>query len=93
MGIKTIPLDRLEADPRGTLNECADSGDPIVVELPDQRLVAIQPLDPVEDDSLMDELLTSNTAFQALVAKSKATPRRQFRVHRRSARKSSRPKT
>jgi hypothetical protein len=46
MGIKTIPLSRLEADLRGTLNECADSGSTVVVELPDQRLVAIRPLDP-----------------------------------------------
>ena len=42
MGIKTIPLSRLEADPRGTLRECADSGEAFVVELPDHRLVAIQ---------------------------------------------------
>ena len=29
MAIKTIPLSRLEADPRRTLNECADSGDAV----------------------------------------------------------------
>jgi len=50
----------------------------LVVELPDQRLLAIQSLDPNEDDSLMDELLTSNPSFQALVAKSKAGPRKPF---------------
>src|SRR5207302_7212257 len=32
--IKTIPLSRLEADPRGTLSEYADSGEALVVELP-----------------------------------------------------------
>jgi hypothetical protein len=78
MGIKTIPLSRLEADPRGTLSECADSGQAVVVELPDQRLIAIQPLEAVDDDELTSELLESNAAFQALVAKSKAGPRRPF---------------
>jgi hypothetical protein len=46
--------------------------------MPDQRLLAIQSLDPNEDDSLMDELLASNPRFQALVAKSKASPRKPF---------------
>jgi hypothetical protein len=84
MPIKTIPLSRLEADPRGTLNECADSAEAVVVELPDQRFVAIQPLDPSEDDSLTSELLESNEAFRALVAKSKASPRNPFWANRRA---------
>ena len=78
MAIRTIPLSRLEADPRGTLNECADSGQALVVELPDQRLVAIQPLDASDDDALTSELLESNAEFRALVAKSKASPRKPF---------------
>jgi hypothetical protein len=78
VAIKIIPLSRLEADLEKTLNECADSGQTLVVELPDQRLFAIQPLEPNEDDSLMDELLASNPRFQALVAKSKASPRKPF---------------
>ena len=78
MGIKTIPLSRLVADPQGTLNECAGSGQLVVVELPDQRLVTIQSLEPSEDDDLTSELLESNAAFQALVAKSKAGPRKPF---------------
>jgi hypothetical protein len=78
MDIKTIPLSRLEKTLRATLNECADSGQPIVVELPDQRLVAIQSLDAAEDDSLMNDLVQSNPAFQALLARSKAGPRRPF---------------
>jgi hypothetical protein len=78
MPIKTIPLSRLEADPRGTLNECADSGQAVVVQLPDQRLVALQPLDPSEDDSLTSELLESNKEFQALVEKSKSSGRKPF---------------
>lgn len=78
MGIKTIPLSRLQADLMGTLSECADSGQTVVVELPDHRLVALQPLDPQEDDALTSELLESNPQFQALVAKSKASPRKPF---------------
>jgi len=78
MAVKTIPLSRLEADPQGTLSECADSGEAVVVELPDQRLVAIQPLDSAEDDSLISDLLESNPAFKELVAKSKASPRVPF---------------
>jgi hypothetical protein len=61
------------------LNECADSGQALVIELPDRRLlVAIQSLEPAEDDSLADQLLAANPAFQALVAKSKASPRKPF---------------
>ena len=78
MAIKTIPLSRLETDLQKTLRECADSGDTVVVELPDQRLVAIHSLDPHDDDNLIDELLASNPKFQALVAKSKASPRKPF---------------
>jgi len=44
MAIKTIPLSRLETDLRKTLTECAESGDIVVVEMPDQRLLAIQSL-------------------------------------------------
>jgi hypothetical protein len=78
MAIKTIPLSRLETDLRKTLNECAESGQTIVVEMPDQRLLAIQPLDPQEDDTLMDELLASNPKFQELVARSKRSARKPF---------------
>jgi hypothetical protein len=78
MDIKTIPLSSLEADPRRTLHDCADSGQPLIVELPDHRLVALQPLSNDEEDGLVDQLLESNPAFQALVAKSKAGTRKPF---------------
>ena len=77
MDIKLIPLSRLEEDPKGTLSECADSGQAIVVELPDHRLVSIQTLEPAGDDPLIDELLESSAPFRA-VEKSKASPRRPF---------------
>ena len=53
MAIRTIPLNQLETDPSGTLSECADSGEAIINELPSGRWVAIQPLDPGEDDELV----------------------------------------
>jgi hypothetical protein len=80
MAIKTIPLSRLETDLKKTLNDCAESGETVVVEMPDQRLLAIQSLDPREDDTLVDELLASNPKFQALVAKSRASSRKPFGV-------------
>jgi hypothetical protein len=78
MAIRTIPLSSLETDLEATLNECAASGETVVVEMPDERLLAIQSLDPGEDDSLIDELLATNPKFQALVAKSKAGRRVPF---------------
>ncbi|MCH7989115.1 MAG: hypothetical protein IID46_08180 [Planctomycetes bacterium] len=78
MAFKTISLSRLKTDLQKTLNECVESGEIIVVEMPDQRLLAIQSLDPDEDDSLIDELLSTDPKFQALVAKSKAGPRIPF---------------
>jgi hypothetical protein len=78
MAIKTIPLSLLETDLKKTLNDCVESGETVVVEMPDQRLLAIRPLDAQEDDALMDDLLASNSKFQALVAKSKASPRKPF---------------
>ena len=54
MSIKLIPLSHLEADPWGMLNECLESGQSLVVELPDHRLVSIQGLEPGEDDDLID---------------------------------------
>ncbi|HKB02939.1 MAG TPA: hypothetical protein VKD90_12010 [Gemmataceae bacterium] len=78
MGIETIRLSRLEANLRAILDESANSGRLVVVELPDQRLVAIQPLEPSEDDDLTDELLQSNANFQRLVAKSAASKRKPF---------------
>jgi len=78
MSIKVITLSRLMADPGRTLAECLDSGEPLVVELPDRRLVSIRGLEPDDDDDLVDRLLESNAAFRALVEKSKASPRKPF---------------
>lgn len=85
MAIKTIPLSSLETDLQKTLNECVETGETVVVELPDHRLLAIQPLEPQEDDSLIEELLQNNPKFQALVAKSKAGPRKPFALEKRGS--------
>jgi hypothetical protein len=78
MDIKTIPLSSLEANLAQTLNECAETGEAVVVELSDHRLLAIHPLDPTEDDSLIDELIASNPRFRALLEKSKSGARKPF---------------
>lgn len=78
MPIKTIPLSRLESDLRNTLNECADTGSTLVIQLPDDRLLSIQSLDPAEDDDLINQLLESNQAFRALAERSKSSPRKPF---------------
>jgi hypothetical protein len=78
MVIKKIPLSQLEKDPKGTLSSCCDSGQSLVVELPDHRLVAIQALEPDEDDSLTDELIKSDPNFRAVLERSKASQRKPF---------------
>lgn len=78
MAIKTISLSQLETELKTTLNECSQSGQTVVVEMPDQSLLTIQSLNPPEDDTLIDELLASNPEFQAMVKKSKASPRKPF---------------
>jgi hypothetical protein len=85
MSIRTIPLSQLEANPRETLRDCADSGEAFIVQLPDDRLIAIQSIEPSDDDGLIDELLESNPAFQALVAKSKKGPRKPFEAALKAA--------
>lgn len=42
MDIAMIPLSQLQTDSRSLLSECCSTGRPIMVELPDHRLVAIQ---------------------------------------------------
>jgi hypothetical protein len=79
MDIETIPLSQLQTDPQSLLTECCNSGRPIVVEMPDHRLVAIQSIEPNDStDSLVSDLLESNPSFRALVDKSKVSPRKEF---------------
>jgi hypothetical protein len=76
MDTKVIPLSDLKADLEGVLRRCYDSGQSLVVELPDRGLVAIGPVEP--DDELVDELIAHNAAFRELLARSLASPREPF---------------
>jgi hypothetical protein len=79
MDIDLIPLSQLQTNPQAVLSGCCDTGRAIIVQLPDNRLVAIQSLEPGnEQDSLMSELLETNPTFRALVEKSKSSPRKEF---------------
>lgn len=77
--MKTMSLSHLAAHLNQTLIDCAESGETLVIELPDQRLLAIQSLDPqADDDELVDDLLATNARFRRLVAQSKASARKSF---------------
>jgi hypothetical protein len=76
MDTRVIPLSDLQADLEGVLGQCFDSGESLVVELPNRGLVAIQPVEP--DDDLANELIEHDPAFRELLAKSLASPREPF---------------
>jgi hypothetical protein len=79
MDIETIQLSQLQMNPQGLLNDVCNTGRPIVVELPDHRLVAIQSIEPNdENDSLINDLMENNASFRALLAKSKASSTKKF---------------
>jgi hypothetical protein len=75
MDTNIIPLSELREDPEGLLRRCCDSGEPLVVALPDHRLVRIE---PVPDDDLVDDLIETNAAFRELLDRSRTSPRRPF---------------
>jgi hypothetical protein len=76
MDTKVISLSDLQVDPVGVLSQCYDSGQPVVVELPNRGLVSIQPVEP--DDGLINDLIKHNPAFRALLEESLASPRVPF---------------
>jgi hypothetical protein len=76
MDTRVIPLSDLRADLEGVLGRCYESGEPLVVELPNRGLVAIRPFD--SDDNLADDLIEHDPAFRELLAKSLASPREPF---------------
>ncbi len=79
MHIEVISLSELQTDTSGRLAKCCDSGQPVVVELPDHRLVAIQPLESAdEDDSLVNDLIATNPAFHDLLKRSADSRRKPF---------------
>ena len=76
MDTKVIPLSDLQADPEGVLGRCFDTGETVVVALPNRGLVSIQPVE--SDDDLVDELTEHNAAFRELLTQSLASPREPF---------------
>ena len=80
MDTKVISLSDLQVDPAGVLSRCYDTGQPVVVELPNHGLVSIQPVE--SDDDLVNDLIEHNPAFRALLEKSLAGPRVPFPLER-----------
>ena len=79
MHIEVIPLSELQTDASGLLARCCDSGEVVVVELPDHRFVAIQPLESDDqDDSLVSDLIATNPSFRALIERSARSRRKPF---------------
>lgn len=76
MDPRVIPLSDLQADPEGVLVQCLDSGESLIVELPNRGLISIQPIEP--DDDLVNDLIENSPAFRNLLAKSLASPREPF---------------
>jgi hypothetical protein len=76
MTTKVISLDEFEQGLRSVLESCSESGQSVIVELPDHRRVSIQTWD--EDDDLIDRLLENNAEFREMAKKSFAGPRRPF---------------
>lgn len=76
MDTKVIRLSDLQADLEGVLGRCYDSGQPLVVALPDGGLIAIQPVE--SDDDLVNDLIEHNSEFRDLLAKSLSSPREPF---------------
>lgn len=76
MDTKVIPLSDLQADPEGVLRRCYESGQALVIELPDQGLLSVRPLE--EDDDLVNQLIEHNPAFRELLERSAAGPREPF---------------
>jgi hypothetical protein len=77
MDTKVIPRSDLQADADGVLTRCYESGQPLIVELPNRGMMSIRPVD--EDDDLVNQLIEHNPAFRELLVKSIATPREPFR--------------
>ena len=76
MDTTVIPLHELQNDAEKHLRQCCDTGQTLIVEMPDHRLLSIQPLE--EDDDLVDRLIEENPAFRAMLARSAASPRKPF---------------
>jgi hypothetical protein len=75
MNTRIILLSELLVDPAQYLEQCFESPQPLVIQLPGDRFVSIRPL---EEDDLIDELIAENEEFQALLARSAKSARKPF---------------
>lgn len=80
MAIKTIPLSRLETELEKTLTKCAESGDTLVVELPDQRLLSIQSLDVQAGEDSRMSAVAPLLAVRAIEDQSPSAPLHRNRI-------------
>ncbi len=79
MDIEVTPLSQLLEAPEDLLNRYTGHDRTLVVELPDHRLVAIQLLEPDDEEgSLVSDLLERDARFRALVERSCMSPRKDF---------------
>lgn len=76
METTVIQLHELQCDAVKHLRQCCDTGQTLIVEMPDHRLLSIQPLE--DDDDLVDRLIEQNPAFRAMLVRSAASPRKPF---------------
>src|SRR5687768_6287651 len=82
MDTPVISFHELQSDTEKHLRQCCDTGQTLVVELPDRREVSIEPVQP--DDDLVDELIATNPAFRAMLEKSAASLTKPFVFQRSS---------
>lgn len=79
MDIEVTSLSQLLEAPEDLLNRYTGPDRTLVVELPDHRLVAIQLLEPDDEEgSLVSDLLETDARFRALVERSRMNPRKDF---------------
>ena len=79
MDIEVTSLSQLLEAPEDLLSRYTGPDRTLVVELPDHRLVAIQLLEPDDEEgSLVSDLLETDARFWALVERSRMSPRKDF---------------
>lgn len=76
MATKVVSLSEMGQRAEGYLSECARTGQPLVVELPDHRHLVVHPLE--DDDDLIDTLIATNDEFRDMLARSAQSGKRPF---------------
>ena len=78
MSTKVIPLSDLGKKAETYLKECARSGKPLIVELPDHVQLLVQRRPTNDDDNLVNRLISGNREFREMLAKSAKSGTRPF---------------